>query len=419
VSLQEALRDGGRAGLSRGGNRLRGAIVVAEVALALVLLVGAGLLIQTLFKLRNQYADLQADQVLVLRTQLPQRKYSAQPQRVAFYDQVLTRVKSLPGVVSAGYTTNVPLEFKGGTSGFLVEGRSVEQALAGGLSYDAIYRQISEDYLKTMGIQLRRGRLFTDGDKQQTMRVAIINETMARQYWPGEDALGKRFKFDDDDQNGPWIAIVGVARDVRQMGVAEPVKAEMYIPYRQAEGRQYFAPRDLVVRTATPPASLAAAIQREVHAVDPDQPVSNIRTMAVQIDEETGSRQMGMMLLTIFAALALLLAMLGIYGVLAYFVAQRTPEIGVRLALGARPADVLGFVLKKGMGLVAAGVLIGTVAAFVLTRLMATLLFELSPTDPATFTLAVVLLSVVSLVACVVPARRAAKVDPLVALRYE
>lgn len=420
VDLHEALKQGGaRSGLSAGSNRLRSAMVVAEVALALVLLVGAGLLIQTFLKLREQYSGLRPENVLILRTQLPGNKYQDQPHRAAFYNQVLDRVTSLPGVVSAGYVTTIPLEWKGGTSGFYPEGLNLEQARAGGLSYDANHRQVSADYLKTMGIPLRQGRYFSDGDNEQTIPVGIVNETMARQYWPAGDAVGKRFKLGDPDEETPWITIVGVAGDVRQMGVEEPVKAEMYFPFRQIKSHQGFAPRDLVLRTAVDPLSLVAAVRNEIHAVDPDQPISNIRTMDDVLGEETAPRRLGMTLLTIFAALALLLAMLGIYGVLAYFVVQQTPEIGVRLALGAPRRDILGLVLKKGMTLALLGVGIGLGVAFALTRLMASLLFGMSATDPATFGLIALLLTAVALLACYLPARRATKVDPMIALRYE
>jgi putative ABC transport system permease protein len=419
VDLHEALKQGGGRASSQAGGRLRNAMVVTEVALALVLLVGAGLLIQTFFKLRNQYSGLQPENVLILRTQLSGSKYPGQPQRAAFYQQVLERVKSLPGVESAGYVTTVPLEWKGGTSGFSIEGRTVVQSRAQGLSFDANHRQVSADYHQTMGIPLRQGRYFSDSDNEQAMPVAVINETMARQYWPGEDAVGKRFKLGDPGNNRPWMTIVGVVGDVRQMGVDDPVKAEMYLPYRQLTDYQGYAPRALVLRTSIEPMSLVTAVRREIHAVDADQPISNIRTMEQVFAEETGSRQLGMTLLAIFAGLALLLSALGIYGVLAYFVVQHTPEIGVRLALGAPRRDIIGLVLKKGMTLALIGVGIGLGAALALTRLMVALLFEMSATDPVTFAAIALLLTVVALVACYLPARRAMKVDPMVALRYE
>jgi putative ABC transport system permease protein len=275
---------------------------------------------------------------------------------------------------------------------------------------------VTADYLQTVGIALREGRYFDGRDDQNSLRALIVNETMARKFWPGESALGKRIKFGNDD---PWITIVGVVADVREMGLDVPVKSEMYLPYRQITGFPFYKPRDLVIRTAGDPMKIVTAVRNEIHAVDPDQPVSNIATLDQVLSDETQSRSIGMLLLMAFAALALLLAMLGIYAVLAYFVTQHRPEIGVRLALGAQRSDILGLVLKKGMRLALAGVAIGLATAFVLTRLMASLLFGVSATDPITFAAIALMLSGVALLACYVPARRATKVDPLVALRYE
>jgi putative ABC transport system permease protein len=269
-----------------------------------------------------------------------------------------------------------------------------------------------------MGIPLQRGRSFNDGDNEQAIKVAIINETMAREYWPGEDPLGKRFTMDDPRDKPNWVTIVGIAGDVRQMGVDEPVKAEMYFPYQQGQ-ESFYIPRDLTVRTTVDPLSLVAAVRNEIHQVDPEQPISNIRTMGQMLGEETASRSLGMTLLTIFAGLALLLATVGIYGVLAYFVVQHTQEIGVRMALGAQRSNILALVLKKGMALTLLGVGIGLVIAFALTRLMASLLYEVSAADPITYVAISLLLTVVAFFACYLPARRATKVDPMVALSYE
>ena len=275
------------------------------------------------------------------------------------------------------------------------------------------------EYFQTMGIALRQGRSFDEHDNRQSRPVVIVNETLARQYWPGENAVGKRLSFGQGESAKPWMTIVSVVADVRQMGLDAPVKAEMYFPYRQITSHSFFKPRDLVIRTTGNPTDLVAAVRREIRAVDPDQPISNIATMADQLGEETQQRRVAMILLATFAALALLLSMLGIYGVLAYFVAQQTPEIGVRLALGAQPGDVLGLVLKKGMILAIGGVGVGLIAAFVLARLMQSLLYGVSATDPLTFAGVAALLLVVALLACYVPARRATRVDPMVALRCE
>ncbi|HEX7173829.1 MAG TPA: ABC transporter permease [Pyrinomonadaceae bacterium] len=416
IDLGEALKQsGGRTGLTAGGGRLRGALVVVEVALALVLLVGAGLLIQTISRLQQQYTVFQPEQLLTLRTVLPEGKYKELSRRVDFYDQVLARVETLPGVVSAGYTTSVPLQWKGGANGFTMEGPPPEGVLA----TNAIHRQVSAGYFKTMGVGLREGRYLEERDDAKGQQVMVVNETMARQYWPGETAIGKRIKFGPAEGTDPWRTIVGVVADVRQMGLDAPVKAEMYLPYRQIASHAFYKPRDLVVRTSVDPMSLVSAVRGEIHAVDPEQPLSNIATMEKLLADETGARGLGMMLLSTFAGLALLLAALGIYGVLAYFVTQHVPEIGVRLALGARPRDILALVLKKGMGLALGGVAAGLLAAFALTRLMEKLLFGVTATDPATFAGVAALLVAVAFAACYIPARRATKVDPMVALRYE
>jgi putative ABC transport system permease protein len=416
TDLNEALKQGGGRGVLGGAQRwLRGAFVVGEVALALVLLVGAGLLIQTLAKLRNQYADLRPESILTARTQLLGERYRTTEQRAAFYDGVLQRVAHLPGVVAAGYTTAVPLAWKGGANGLTLEGRASDA----NTFWNAIHRQISPDYFQAIGIPLRAGRAFNEHDDARAVPVAIVNETMAKSYWPGETAIGKRFKIGSLDDPNPWLTIVGVAADVRQMGADAPVKAEMYVPYRQPQPFSFYAPRDLVIRTAVEPASLVPAVRQAVHEVDPTQPVANIRTMNEVLGRETAQRRLGMILLTTFAALALLLAALGIYGVLSYFVVQHTPEIGVRLALGAQRRDVLRLVIGKGMKLALAGIAVGLAGALVLTRLMTSLLFGVKAADPLTFGLLALLLTLVALVACYIPARRATKVDPMVALRYE
>ncbi|MFL6227270.1 MAG: ABC transporter permease [Pyrinomonadaceae bacterium] len=415
ADLNDALKQGGGRGGSAAGGRLRGALVVLEVALALVLLVGAGLLVQTVSHMRGQYASLKPQQLLTVRTVLPDYKYGSLPKRAQFYDEVLERVRQLPGVVAVGYTTSVPLQWQGGANGFMIEGTQ----LPPGTAANAIHRQVSANYLQTVGLALREGRYLDEHDGAQSQFVVVVNEKMARQYWPGESAVGKRISFGMGKGTPPWRTIVGVVADVRDMGMDAPVKAEMYLPYSQVAGFNGFKPRDLVVRTEGDPLSLAAAVRREVHAVDPDEPVSNVATMAEQLSDETGTRGIGMVLLASFAGLALLLATIGIYGVLAYFVTQHVPEIGVRLALGAQPRDILALVLKQGMALALGGVAVGLAASFALTRLMSGLLFGVSATDPKTFALISLFIAAVALVACYIPARRAMRVDPMIALRYE
>jgi putative ABC transport system permease protein len=414
IDLNEALKQsGGRSGTAAGHRRLRGALVVIEVALALVLLVGAGLLIKTFLRLRALDIGLNPENVLTLRTALPRGKYGELPKRTEFYQQALERVRALPGVVSAGYTTAAPLTWKGGTNGFSVEGR--EQ----GPGQDANSRQISVGYMETIGMRLREGRFFDDHDRAQAQPVAIINETMARQFWSGESALSRRFKLGPVDSKSPWFTIVGVVSDVKQMGLEAPPKAEMYFPYQQMPTMLWNMPRDLLVRTTGDPLNLAASVRQVVWSVDRHQPVSNVRTMDEILAEEVTQRRIGMTLLGTFAALALLLASLGIYGVLSYGVTQRTQEIGIRMALGANRKDVLRLVMADGMRLAAAGVALGLGVSFALTRLMTGLLFGVSASDPFTLVGVTLLLSAVALLACYVPARRAAQVDPMIALRCD
>jgi len=411
VDLNEVLKSGGRSGLASGGGRLRGALVITEVALALVLLVGAGLLIQTLSNLREQYSILQPENLLTSRTVL-QGQYQEPSKRWAFYDDVLARISNLPGVVSAGYTTSVPLQWPGGSNGFILDGPPPPPNLAA----NALHRQVSPGYFETIGIPLREGRYLDQRDDQNGQKVMLVNQTMAAKYWPQQSAVGKRIKFGDD---APWITIVGVVADVRQMGMDQPVKQEMYLPFKQVEGFHFYKPRDLVIRTEGDPQQLVAAMRREIHAVDPNQPVSNIATLDETFDQGTQRRRVGMTLLVAFALLALLLAVIGIYAVLAFFVTQHRPEIGVRVALGAQKRDILGLIFKKGMALALAGVVIGIAGAMAITRLMASLLFGVTPVDALTFAAVSICVLAVALLACYIPARRATKVDPLIALRYE
>jgi predicted permease len=417
IDLNKALKQGGgRTSLSTGHRRLQNAMIIGEVALAMVLLVGAGLLIKTFARLSDQYASLRAESVLSLRTLLPVwSRYEKPEKRFAFYKQVLESVSSMPGVITAGYTTTVPLDWKGGTNGISIEGRPVER----GVDYDANHREISTDYFKAIGIALEQGRFFNEGDNEKSSPVAIINRTMTREFWPGEDAIGKRFKPGRADSKEPWIEIVGIVADLKQMGAEAPVKAEMYMPYQQVADQPWAAPRDLIIRASVPPTSLVSAVTNKIHEVDPDQPVSNVRTMKEVLGQEFVQRQTGTTLLGVFAGLAMLLAAIGLYGVLSYFVTQRISEFGVRMALGAQSRDILFLVLKRGMGLALVGLTIGLVASLGLTRLMQSLLFEVSASDPAVIVLIALLLTGVAFAACAIPALRATRVDPMIALRYE
>ncbi len=412
VDLNDALKQGGRQSFLASGKRVRSSLVVAEVALAVVLLTGAGLLMQTLARLRGVDLGFRTDNSLVMTTVLSTAKYTKDTDRVAFARQVLDRIKALPGVVNAGYVSTLPLIIKGNTRGFVVEGHPLPLP---GESLDANYREVSSEYLQTMGIPLRRGRFLEEQDRAESKAVAVINETMARKFWPNEDALSKRFKFTNDPTQ-TWREIVGIAGDIHQMGLEEPPRAELYMTLQQARMPD---PNFLVVRTTGNPLNLAAAVRNEIRAVNPEQPISNIRTLEDIVEVEVSQRHLQMELLGGFSALALLLATIGIYGVLHYTVAQRTPEIGVRMALGARRQDVLRMVVLQGIRLATIGVIAGLAAALALTRVMSSLLFGVSASDPATYAAVTAVLLVVAAVASYIPARRASRVDPMVALHYE
>ena len=412
VDLNEALKLGGRQSALAGGNRVRSSLVIAEVALAVVLLTGAGLLMQTLARLRGVDLGFRTENSLVMTTVLSAAKYTKDADRVAFARQVLERVRSLPGVVNAGYVSTLPLLIKGNTRGFVIEGHPPPIP---GEALDANYREVSSEYLQTMGIPLRRGRYVNEQDHAEAKAVAVINETMARKFWPNEDPLGKRFKFTNDSTQ-TWREVVGIVGDISQMGLEDPPRAELYMMLQQSRGPD---PNFLVVRTAANPLGLAAAVRKEIRAVNPEQPISNIRTLDDIVEVQVSQRHLQTVLLGVFSGLALLLATIGIYGVLHCTVSQRTPEIGVRMALGARRADVLRMFVVQGIRLAAIGALAGLLAALALTRVMASLLFGVSASDPATYAVVTAVLLVVAAVASYIPARRASRVDPMVAPHYE
>src|SRR5580700_1597786 len=413
--LAYSLKQGGsRNGVGSGGHRLRDALVISEVALAIVLLTGAALMIRSLQNLYHLDPGFRADHVLVMRTPLPRQKYEAFAARAAFYEQVLERVEGLPGVVAAGYTTWVPLTNAGGATGITIEGKP-EPAPADVLVPNI--RIISRDYTRALRMKLMEGRLFESRDAAGTLPVALINQTMARNYWTGEDPAGKRFKVGGYSEKSPWLTVIGIVGDVHQAGLAVPARAEMYLPYQQED--LGFEPEYLAVRTAGDPMALGEIVRQQIWAVDKEQPVAGMMPLEDLVDENLASRKMQATLLSGFAGLALLLVTLGIYAVLSFAVTQRTQEIGVRVALGAQPGDVLRMIFSQGFRLFLMGAALGLAAAFVLSRALVHLLFGVSAYDPASFAGVTILLAAVALLACYVPARRATRVDPLIALRYE
>jgi putative ABC transport system permease protein len=343
---------------------------------------------------------------------LPQAKYPDAPKWVAFYDQISQRIQALPGVQSVGLTSVLPISHNFDRRSFQVETHPVPR----GQEADADTYIVTPGYLRTMQIPLLKGRELTPQDVAGVEPVALISETFARRYWPGEDPLGKRIKFPGSTARPePWRSIVGVVRDVKQYGVDKENTMQLYLP----EAQLPVSWLTLTVRTAGDPAQTLGAIRNEIRGVDPDQAVFEVATMEGLLAEAIAKRRFVMLLLAGFAALALALAAIGIYGVMGYTVAQRTQEIGVRMALGAQTGDVLKLVVGQGMRLALGGVVIGLAAACGLTRLMTTLLFSVKATDPLTFGVIALLLIAVALLACYIPARRATKVDPMVALRTE
>ena len=411
ATLSDVARDS--AGGASGRN-VRRVLVVSEVALAVVLLVSAGLLIRSFQLLRNVDTGFRTENALTMRMVLPFPKYAKAETRRAFFDEVLPKIRELPGVESAGMITFLPLSFHGMNFNFSVEG----QPAPGDTKLPfALFRVVSPDYFRALGIPLRRGRYFDSRDSADAQPAVLVNRRLAEQYWPGEEAIGKRLKVGPLDSPNSWLTVVGVVGDTRQTGLNEQ-KLEFYVPYAQ-ELRSFMAPRDLVVRTKSDPAVIAAAVRRAVWSVDKDQPVSNVRTLDQVFAAAISQERFQALLLGLFAALALLLACVGLYGVISYAVVQRTHEIGVRMALGAQPLDVLRLVIRQGMSLTLAGLVIGVVAGTFVTRVLTDMLFGVTPRDPLTFAGVPVLLLLVALLACYIPARRATRIDPLIALRSE
>jgi len=412
-NLNESLKEGGRtSGTSLRGSRVRGLLVISEIALSLVLLIGAGLMIKSFHRLQQVNLGFNPDRLLTLRVRLAGSKYREGPQAVAFYQQVLKRIETLPGVQSVGAITDVFLSITPNSGNFSIEGRPpVPPAEQIEVPIDSI----SPEYFKTMGISLLAGREFDGSEGPDSQRVVIINDTMARRFWPGEDPVGKRFKYGDSDSNSPWLTIVGLVGDMRRTGFELAERCETFLPISQ----NLAGSMTLVVRSATDPMPLAAAVRDQVWAIDHDQPVYDVKSMDKMLADMTSQRRLNMLLMGIFAGSALLLAAVGIYGVVSYGMTQRTHEIGVRMALGARRGQVLSLVLRQAMLVAVVGLALGSIASLFLTRLMVTLLYGVSPTDPLTFASVPLVLVAVAFLASYIPARRLTNVDPMKALRYE
>jgi putative ABC transport system permease protein len=416
TDLNEALKEGTRGG-TEGLRRLklRSLLVVSEFAFALVLLIGAGLMLKSFLRLQEVNPGFEPAHLLTMRVALPDAKYPQFQQSRAFFEQLFERLRAHPEVKSVGAINLLPFSGSGADRSFTIEGQPVA---AGEPHPDEQVRFVSSGYFSAMGIPLLKGRDFTDRDLPDTPPVVIVNQALARKYWPNEEAIGKRISF--STKSPKWYEIAGIVGNVKHRGLDVEDKPEFFISFLQPLfANANVPPMYLVTRSAREPSSVAAIVRNEVAAIDSDQPVSNMLTMEQRISDSVAPRRFNLFLLGLFAVLALLLASIGIYGIMSFAVTQRTHEIGIRMALGARRRDVLKLVMRNGLKLALTGIALGVVTAFAVTRLLATLLFGVSPTDLATFLVDALLLAGVGLLACYIPARRATKVDALVALRYE
>ncbi len=410
TNLNEALKAGGRSDSGKGGHRrVRSVLVVAEVALSLVLLIGAGLMVRSFVQLINADLGIKPEHVLAMEVSLPPDSYEENTKRLDFYQQLIGRVESLPGVIKIGATDIVPFSSSDNSNNFQIVGqapfRKGEEPFVG-------VRVTTPGYFDAIGTALRQGRMFGAQDDLKAGGVILVNETFAKKFLPGQQPIGQRLQLGERKETHE---IIGVVADVKNDDFDETVDPTSYLPLSQNARRTM----SLVIRGTQDPTQLVPAVRSEVRALDPTLPVSNAKTVSQMIDERMSPKRLMTYILAVFALSALLLASIGIYGVMSYAVSQRTQEIGIRMALGARAADVLKLVLKNGMALALIGVGIGLAGAFALTRFLESQLFQVAPTDKVTFIAVASSLIVVALLACYIPARRATKVDPLVALRDE
>ncbi len=413
VDLNEAIRSGGRGATAGDRHKFRSALVVAEVALSLVLLTGAGLLAKSFISLMNVNPGFQPEHLLTAGITMPRSQFASTEKAAAFYDRLLERAEVLPGVRSVALTDTLPLAGDDNRMGSEIEGRQPKAGERTRLHP----RLVSTGYLETMGIPLLQGRHFGPTDASGKLPVAIMSETAARRYWPDGRAIGHRFRF--SNENAPWFEVVGIVGAVHNRALEEESTPDVYLPFRT--NPFLFAPTDvtLVLRTTQDEKTLASSVRATVASLDRSLPVSSIQPMETFVDDSVSPKKFNLILIGIFAIIAVTLAVAGLYGVMAYLVSQRTGEIGIRMALGARQSDVLRLVIGKGLRLAGIGVAIGVVASFVSVRVMSSLLFGVQPRDPEVFAIVPIILVAMAVVASYVPARRAANVDPMVALRSE
>jgi len=408
--LSNALKEGGRGGAGRTSHRLRSALVVAEVAASLVLLIAAGLLTKGFRALLDAQTKFSPESLLIANINLPANKYPNQAKRAAFYQQALANMSSIPGVESASFATAVPNSDQQSYHPFTGEGRPWSEDAG----HIALRESVSPSYFRTLHLALLQGREFTEADGPNTLRVAMISRSIAERYWPGERAVGKRIKVGRPDAKNPWMTIVGVVADVKYNPYF-PVNAAVYMPYMQdADMSGVF-----LLRTAGDPLGFVSGVRAKIASIDPDQPIYEPKTLAQLTHEELVGVSFIATMMGVLGLIALVLACSGVYGVMAHSVTERTHEIGIRLALGAEPREVLQWIAGRGMRLAAIGLAIGLALAFAIARLMSSIVFGVSATDPLIFAGIPAILGAVALAACYLPARRAMKVDPIVALRYE
>jgi putative ABC transport system permease protein len=410
-NLAAALKEGGRTSQGRSRHRVRNLLVAAEVALAVVLLIGASLMVFGFRNLVNAATSMEPATVLTFRLALTETKYSAPSQRRAFYSQVLERVSAIPGVRSAAAATALPYSDHSSTRGFSIEGRPVDNARP----ITAMYQTVTSDYFRTLHLGLRAGRLFDSHDGPDAPRVALISQRTAERYWPGEPLpIGKRIRMEGGDNPG-WITIVGVTTDIMHDTFARTPRPTMYVPYEQ-DSRLWL---DIGLRTSSDPARYGTAVTAAVRAVDPEQPVTDMRPMDVLIHNQALGIIYVAVLMGVFGALALVLACVGVYGVMAYLVQEQTHEIGIRMALGAPRDTVLGMILRRGLATTCLGLAVGLAASFLLARLLQNLIWGVPATDAATFIGIPIALVAAAALAILIPARRATRIDPMIALRYD
>jgi putative ABC transport system permease protein len=409
-----ALKHVGRSSIASGGRRLGDILVAGEIAIALVLVIGAVLLIQTLVGLRAVDPGFRADRILAAEIVAPSPKYQESGKRRQFYSQILEKVRAIPGVKSAGLSSDLPYQSHGNTMHLTVEGQETQA----GLGMDTLFRLVSAGYLETIGARLKEGRFLSERDQQDAPAVVVVNESLARQYWPNQSPIGHRIDTGTGDGTPKWMTIVGVVQNIRERGLDLPDKSAVYVPFTQTT-IGFFLPDEIAVLTSREPLSLSKELQQAVWSVDREQPVNRIMPLEAVVEDELANRQQILRLLGAFAGLALVLAALGVHSVLAYLVSQRTPEIGLRMVLGATRWNIMRTLLSHAARVTGVGLAIGALGALGATRGLSSLLFGVGSADPATFVGVALGLGAVALAASLVPVVRAAAVDPLIALRQE